>query len=855
MEINKLHKSKDKLILITDRPLNERVIREFPPELESVAQGGAFYYRFEQYPNSCFALRALMKASKGRLTSTEEAAAIVEYKANLATPPELSLYKTGAHVLISCPPLSHYLEILKVIGARDIGMREYTVPIARAFDVIRAIDAMKSFLPGFAVTKELEAEIMDPLEQFDGTIASIFDVPISEIHAANSAYRVQPENFNNLGYNTVSDFLIKQPLRYIDKSQLTSFHDLEKGYPVVWVGEIVDSKVVFYKHMQFTIRVGNTDFKCMFYNRTWMQGKFNAGDEVLLMGEYKSKNEITGQSLETLTEAKSLEIVPIYSQSQKNNITSKIILNCVYESIERIRPHAKELASYIKRSEDEMSLGKAIHEMHFPSSSYSYIEALETLALYEMTYMQLMIIDKKATTIKDKGIPKPYRQNGYYDALLNSFPYKLTGAQEHGMVKINEFMTTPTAEQVLLTADTGSGKSTVAFLAAMQALDNGYQSVIAGPTDILASQLYDTLARTIDNMGNAKRPTIAYLGGKMKAAEKRDILKAVKDGDIDVLVGTHSVLNDKIEYRNLGLIIIDEQQKFGRAQRESLLESRKDGLKPDILSQTATPIPQSTAQAFYGDIDIIQLEGKPEGRIEVITEWIKDNPTKVTKDKSHKMWGDIKKEIDKGHQVFVVVPMVVESKKIDAASVEGTYKDLNKIMPEVNIGFTHGSLKKDDQRSAMEAFRNNETSILVASTIVEVGVDVPNATRMVVLSADRMGASSLHQIRGRVGRSNLPSKAYLVSEGATTSSKSRLQALVDSNNGFDIALVDMKTRGEGDIFGLRQSGETGLRFASLVDHSKILNEAQSLAQSIYNSDAKDVAIRDAKAILITEEEE
>ena len=356
-------------------------------------------------------------------------------------------------------------------------------------------------------------------------------------------------------------------------------------------------------------------------------------------------------------------------------------------------------------------------------------------------------------------------------------------------------------------------------------------------------------------MPKDKKPTIAFLGGKVKAKEKREILKYVKSGDIDILIGTHSVLNNKIEFRNLGLIIIDEQQKFGKAQREALLDARSDGLKPDLLAQTATPIPRSTAQAFYGDIDLISLYGKPEGRIEIVTEWIKESPKEITKDKKHKVWRDIEEEVNKGHQAFVVVPMVHESKKMDSASVEGAYKDLKKSLPNLKIGFTHGSLKKADQHDVMEKFRNNELDVLVASTVIEVGVDVPNATRIVVLSADRMGASSLHQIRGRVGRSNLPSTCYLVSEGNTVTSQKRLQALVDSADGFEIAKVDLETRGEGDLFGDRQAGDsTSLRFSNLIDHSKLVADAQRIAKNIYESEYKDLAVRDAQAILGKEEE-
>lgn len=854
MDYNRLKYRHGSIVMKTKQKLSESITKEFTEFTTDLGESGVLY-KFSPMPNMSFALRAMLAKWPNVFSAEDEVLEILVEKTKLATMPVLSLREGGKHVKIECPPLHHYLGLVSAVNATDQGMNSYTVPIARAFDVIRAADANSVYLPKFVILQDLREELTGTIEGFDGSIASLFNVPITTLHAASSAYRVTEENFNNMGYESVADFLVTQPRRYIDKTRITSYEDFEIKEPVNFIGKIVDKEIVYYKHARFKVQVGKNIFECMYYHRAWMESKFNLDDEVLVMGEYQGKGKVNGQSLESLMEAQALDIVPIYPQSAKNKITSKILLNVVYEAIERIKPHVDRLAPYIEVGELPMSLGKAVNEMHFPTSSESYVEALETLALYEMTYLQLLIIDRKANEVKDKGIPKPRRSGGHYDAMIESLPWNLTSAQVEGLEKIDEYLSTVTSEQILLSADVGSGKTLVAQLSTMQALDNGYQSVLAAPTEVLAVQLYETFDKLVNSMPKDKKPTIAFLGGKVKAKEKREILKYVKSGDIDILIGTHSVLNNKIEFRNLGLIIIDEQQKFGKAQREALLDARSDGLKPDLLAQTATPIPRSTAQAFYGDIDLISLYGKPEGRIEIVTEWIKESPKEITKDKKHKVWRDIKEEVNKGHQAFVVVPMVHESKKMDSASVEGAYKDLKKSLPNLKIGFTHGSLKKADQHDVMEKFRNNELDVLVASTVIEVGVDVPNATRIVVLSADRMGASSLHQIRGRVGRSNLPSTCYLVSEGNTVTSQKRLQALVDSADGFEIAKVDLETRGEGDLFGDRQAGDsTSLRFSNLIDHSKLVADAQRIAKDIYESEYKDLAVRDAQAILGKEEE-
>ena len=854
MEFNKLKLEENFITLKTKNPLADSITREFTEYTVEKEEEGSLY-KFEVLPNMSFALRAMLAKYPKHFTADRDVLVALNEKTKFATMPILSLWSSGKHVQIQCPPLSYYLDLISAVGASAKGMNTYTVPIARAFDVIRAAQAEPTFLPKFVIAKNLRDEITESIGGFDGTIASLFEAPIEELHAASSAYRVLPENFHNLGYKSVADFLVTQPRRYIDKTKITSLDDIEKGEQLIFIGKITDKKLVYYKHAMFTIESGGSSFECIYYHRSWMEQKFNFNDEVLVMGEYQGRGKVTGQSLESLVEAQALDIVPIYPQSAKNKITSKIVLNVVYEAIERIKPHVERLTPYIDPNEMEMPLGKAINEMHFPTSSESYVGALETLALYELIYLQLLIIDRKVTEVKDKGIPKPYRANGYFDAMVESLPWELTPAQKEGLEKMNEYMSTVTSEQVLLSADVGSGKTLIAQLSCMQALDNGYQSALAAPTEVLAMQLYNTFEEVIALMPGDKKPVIDFLGGKLKAKERKEILKYVKSGDIDILIGTHAILNKSVEYRNLGLVVIDEQQKFGKAQREALLEARSDGLKPDLLAQTATPIPRSTAQAFYGDIDLISLVGKPKGRIEIETNWIKIDPKVITKEPNHEMWKDIMGEVDKGHQVFVVVPMVHETKKMDSASVEGAYKDLKKTLPNARIGFTHGSLKKDDQHEAMEKFRNKELDVLVASTVVEVGVDVPNATRVVILSADRLGASSLHQIRGRVGRSNLPSTCYLVSLGKTPTSQKRLQALVDSSDGFEIAKVDLETRGQGDLFGARQAGDSeSLRFSNLVDHSKLVSSAQKIANRIYESKYKDLAIKDAKAILTQEEE-
>lgn len=388
----------------------------------------------------------------------------------------------------------------------------------------------------------------------------------------------------------------------------------------------------------------------------------------------------------------------------------------------------------------------------------------------------------------------------------------------------------------------------VSQLACLRAVEAGRQAVILAPTDVLARQLFSTFEKlTKPLLVNGKEVKIGFLSGSMKVAEKKPIIKDVNDGVIDVLIGTHSVMASNVKYNDLGLIIIDEQQKFGAEQRTHLLNSREDNLVPDLLMMSATPIPRSTAQVFYGDIDMIELTEKPPGRKPIVTEWIQENPVDIVNDAVNPIWSDVISEAQKGHQTFIITPLVSESDRVDAASVEKSFEALKNVaLSGLRLAFVHGRMKPVEQQEIMKKFREKEFDVLIASTVIEVGVDIPDATRVIILSADRLGASSLHQIRGRVGRNNKASKCYLVSLGKTENSQLRLQSLVDSEDGFDIAKVDLKIRGEGTMFSSDQSGHSGMAFASIEKHSERISEAKEEAIRILRSPFRVIALRDAE---------
>lgn len=396
----------------------------------------------------------------------------------------------------------------------------------------------------------------------------------------------------------------------------------------------------------------------------------------------------------------------------------------------------------------------------------------------------------------------------------------------------------------------------VAELACLRAVDSGRQAILVAPTNILANQLHRTLQQLVapltDEEGNAE-VRVGYIYGGMPAKERNAVKRAAKSGEVDIVVGGLALLNKTISYKNLGFICLDEQQKFGAEARTEVLSSRSDGRQPDLMMQSATPVPRSTSQVLYGEMDLVELRDKPKGRLPIRTEWIRQRSREAVKQKIHPMWADIMREADAGRQTFVLTPLVTESPNVDAASVESTFHELSKLMGEERVRMVHGRMAPDVQEQTMLDFRAGEFSVLVASTVVEVGVDIPLATRVVILSADRFGAAGLHQIRGRVGRNDLQSKCYLVAETENEQSIRRLQAMVDYNDGFEIAKIDLETRGEGSMFGSQQSGASELIFASLRNHSDKIPEAIAEAELILKSDFRDMALNDSRLRFDSEE--
>lgn len=763
---------------------------------------------------------------------------------------------------IIVPMIKHYRDLLYKVDAYPKTQGNYTVPVARAIELFTAVEMDDSKYPPLVFSQDAMKLFKEPIPGFDGSVDSLKTIPLNVLNVitADTQSRKQrkasnkplDEKFAEHGIENLYQLLFEIPRRYIDKSNPQKVHELEVGQEATIIGTVAESETFNSgRGLNLDVEIlgigGRTkNVRVSFFAGAWMQPKFKVGSEVVVTGKYKpwrGQPQITGSTIEFVDSASALPITPIYSQSEKKGITTVVVMRVIQELIARLGD--VELPFYLRTLETSaVSENKhstytdLIRAVHFPESMAQRENAIKQLAFYELVEMQVVVQSRRhEVNVKraHTGLShKRYEDKAFASAVKN-LPFQLTGSQKKGLHKISQGMEEPASWQGLLSADVGAGKSIIAILSALIAIDSGYQAAILAPTEILARQLFEGFTRTRESIEEPwkQNVNIIFYTGSMKAKEKREILAKIKSGEANVVVSTQAAMTGAMEFRDLGFVAIDEQQKFGAEQRSALLRSRVDGRIPDILQMTATPIPRSVSQVFYGDMDFIALEDKPAGRLPIITEWIEETPRTVVTTHVHRIWDDVKKEIAQGRKAFVIAPLVEDSESIDASSVEATYRHLSAgALTGVNIGFVHGKMKAEEARQKMLDFKNGVYDVLVASTIIEVGVDVPEATRMVILSAERLGASSLHQIRGRVGRNSLQSKCYLVAADITDNGQTRLQALVDSNSGFEIAKNDLLVRSEGSLFGTSQSGKSEFQFLKLASHGRWITHATEAAQSI-----------------------
>ena len=645
-----------------------------------------------------------------------------------------------------------------------------------------------------------------------------------------------------LGVETFGDLLHIYPFRYIDRTSITPIRDVRGDLAYVQVQGTIVSSTLVSKHLSVIVDDGTGQMEMVFFKITkWNVERLKPGSAFLFFGKPSEFNgrlnmvhpevdsPVVGgaDSKGTLT-----GVYPSTEKLKNGGITGKVMCKLQSAALAMCLPEIKEtLPDYILKENALVPLAYAIRNIHFPADSYALQKSVRRLKFEELFFLQLSLLKQKYIQSRNSiGLPVNKVGTAFNDC-FNALPYELTGAQKRVIKEIREDMRSGHQMNRLLQGDVGSGKTMVAVLSALLAVDNGFQACIMAPTEVLAQQHYANICKYLS-------PTsvrCALLTGSSTAKERREIHAGLEDGSIGMIVGTHALLEDNVLFRSLGLAIIDEQHRFGVDQRAKLWSKGPGGIPPHVLVMTATPIPRTLAMTLYGDLDVSVIDEMPPGRKPVKTAMISDS-------KKGSVYNFMRKQIAMGRQVFVVYPLIFESEKMYLNNLEMGYEEILKRFPDPDykVAIVHGQQTSEVKNFNMAAFAAGRAQILVSTTVIEVGVDVPNASVMVIESAQRFGLSQLHQLRGRVGRGADESYCILVHDfKISKEARARLELMCATNDGFEIAEEDMKMRGPGDLEGTQQSGlPIKLSIASLAKDGLMLNEARVYADKVLDADPK-----------------
>ena len=627
------------------------------------------------------------------------------------------------------------------------------------------------------------------------------------------------EKYKKLGIETVEDLLLYFPFRYED-FKTKNVLDLEDGEKAVVSGIVATPANVQYygykrNRLRFTIKQGELVLAVSFFNQPYLADKIELGQTVAVFGKWdKAKGALTGMKLLAQVED---DLQPVYrlSQGVSQSALVKVIKTAFEAGLDQLLE--ENLPQILMDKYHLLSRRQAVRAMHFPKDLEEYKQALRRVKFEELLFFQLQLqVLKEENRSVGQGIVLDWDKKKL-KALQAKLPFTLTEAQERSLNEILADMRSPYHMNRLLQGDVGSGKTVVAGLVMYAAVTAGKQAALMVPTEILAEQHLQSLTSLFPSL------RILLLTGSLKAAERRERLEFVQTGQVDLIVGTHALIQEGVRFHDLGLVIIDEQHRFGVAQRRIL---REKGQNPDVLMMTATPIPRTLAITAFGDMDVSIIDQMPAGRKEIITRWVKHQQLNLVLD-----W--LVKEIQKGSQAYVISPLIEESEALDLKNAIALEKELIAYFGDrARIALLHGKMKGEEKEAIMLAFKQGEIDLLVSTTVIEVGVNVPNATVMIIMDADRFGLSQLHQLRGRVGRGDKQSYAVLVANPKTESGKRRMKIMTETTNGFVLAEEDLKLRGSGEIFGTRQSGIPEFQVANLIEDYPILEEARKVAVQV-----------------------
>ncbi len=655
---------------------------------------------------------------------------------------------------------------------------------------------------------------------------------------------------SELGIRTVRDLMLYFPYRYIDRTKIYRIAEITEEHSTSYIqlrGRIVAKAYLGEgrkQRLSATLADDSGQMELVWFQRTkWADDQITVGREYIIFGKPSFFGQRANmvhpevEPVEKFLSRKNLGMQGVYGTTEKLTavgLTSKGIYNLVCNLWAAIEPNniAETLPQSLVRRLDLMSRAKALRAIHFPTSQQQLARATYRLKFEELFGLQLGILSLKAgrTTMRN-GFYMPKVGDLFGEFYNNHLPFQLTEAQKRVVKEIRADLISGSQMNRLLQGDVGSGKTLVALMVMLLAVDNGFQSCMMAPTEILARQHYASISKFI--AGTPAEGRVAVLTGSTKTRERREILERTLAGEIWILVGTHALIEERVQFDNLGLVVIDEQHRFGVEQRAKLWT--KNSQPPHILVMTATPIPRTLAMTLYGDLDVSVIDQMPVGRKPIKTYHLKEALRL-------RLNGFMRSEIAKGRQVYVVYPLIKESEAMDYQNLYDGFDHIVEAfpLPEYKVGVLHGKMPPDEKAESMKLFADGVNNIMVATSVIEVGVDVPNATVIVIESAERFGLSQLHQLRGRVGRGDHQSYCILVSgDKLSREAEARLNAMVETNDGFRLSELDLKLRGAGDVNGTRQSGEAvDLRIASLSTDGQILEQARLIAAAILDDDSK-----------------
>ncbi len=648
---------------------------------------------------------------------------------------------------------------------------------------------------------------------------------------------------SRLGIRTVYDLLYFPPRRYLDRRNVTAIRNLRHGMDAVVMGEVITKGTERSRRGDkwFKVVIGDGTGWLELVWRTSNEGflkglnnTFRVGDRVIVTGKvivarggikqiWFPEYELVEDISESIIAGR---IIPVYPATE--GLKPRFIRKLVRYVLRELQGQIPEtIPSYIRKKRGLYNREAALWKLHFPGSMDEARKAHFTLAYEELLYFFIVVLGRRLRTA-GKGIPL-LKKDTLTAKFLEELPFEFTNAQKRVISEIEDDMSRSVPMHRLLQGDVGSGKTVVALYAMLIAAENGYQAALMAPTEILAEQHFIVIGDFLKNVP----VRIRLLTGHMRKKEREQALHEIASGEANIIVGTHALIQEDVKFHKLGFAVVDEQHKFGVVQRAKLLEKADEGVVPHFLVMTATPIPRTLAMTIYGDLDVSILDEKPPGRGKIVT-------THRTEKKRPEIYKWVFEKVKEGEQAYVVAPLIEKSDKLEVRAAEELFEELKGIAPEgVKIGLIHGRMKKDERQFVMQAFRDGRYHILVATTVIEVGIDVKNATIMVIEHAERFGLAQLHQLRGRIGRGEKTSYCIVVTpEKIGEEARKRIKAFVSTTNGFKLAEIDLQIRGPGELYGTRQHGIPDFRIVDMLKDQDIMTLSRMDARQILRVDPR-----------------